>query len=69
MIERKVKMVRALERGLQVLAEIERRQGANLHELHMALGYHSWRALVREGKLTTPAAAETMAEAILGAGS
>lgn len=38
MIERKVKMVRALERGLQVLAEIERRQGANLHELHMALG-------------------------------
>jgi len=38
LIERKVKMVRALERGLQVLAEIERRQGANLHELHMALG-------------------------------
>ncbi|MBO9668981.1 MAG: helix-turn-helix domain-containing protein [Sphingobium sp.] len=38
MIERKVKMVRALERGLQVLAEIERRQGANLHELHLALG-------------------------------
>ncbi len=37
-IERKVKMVRALERGLQVLAEIERRQGANLHELHLALG-------------------------------
>lgn len=38
MIERKVKTVRALERGLQVLAEIDRRQGANLHELHMALG-------------------------------
>jgi len=38
LIERKVKMVRALERGLQVLAEIERRQGANLHELHTALG-------------------------------
>jgi len=38
MIERKVKTVRALERGLQVLSEIDRRQGANLHELHMALG-------------------------------
>jgi IclR family mhp operon transcriptional activator len=38
LIERKVKMVRALERGLQVLSEIERRQGANLHELHQALG-------------------------------
>jgi len=38
LIERKVKLVRALERGLQVLAEIERRQGANLHELHLALG-------------------------------
>lgn len=37
MIERKVKTVRALERGLDVLAEIERRQGANLHELHLAL--------------------------------
>jgi len=36
-IERKVKTVRALERGLDVLAEIERRQGANLHELHLAL--------------------------------
>jgi IclR family mhp operon transcriptional activator len=38
LIERKVKTVRALERGLDVLAEIDRRQGANLHELHMALG-------------------------------
>lgn len=38
MIERKVKTVRALERGLQVMAEVERRQGANLHELHVALG-------------------------------
>lgn len=38
MIERKVKTVRALERGLQVLSEIDRRQGANLHELHLALG-------------------------------
>lgn len=33
-----MKTVRALERGLQVLAEIEKRQGANLHELHVALG-------------------------------
>lgn len=38
MIERKVKTVRALERGLQVLSEIDRRKGANLHELHLALG-------------------------------
>lgn len=38
MIERKVKTVRALERGLQVLTEIDRRKGANLHELHLALG-------------------------------
>ena len=38
MIERKVKAVRALERGLQVLSEIERTNGANLHELHLALG-------------------------------
>lgn len=38
MIERKVKTVRALERGLQVLGEIDRRKGANLHELHLALG-------------------------------
>ena len=38
MIERKVKTVRALERGLQVLSEIDRRNGANLHELHLALG-------------------------------
>ena len=38
MIERKVKTVRALERGLQVLSEIDRRKGANLHELHQALG-------------------------------
>ncbi|MBT2187025.1 IclR family transcriptional regulator domain-containing protein [Sphingobium nicotianae] len=38
MIERKVKTVRALERGLQVLSEIDRRHGANLHELHLALG-------------------------------
>jgi len=38
LIERKVKTVRALERGLQVLSEIDRRKGANLHELHLALG-------------------------------
>jgi len=38
LIERKVKTVRALERGLQVLSEIDRRNGANLHELHLALG-------------------------------
>lgn len=38
MIERKVKTVRALERGLQVLSEIDRSKGANLHELHLALG-------------------------------
>jgi len=38
LIERKVKTVRALERGLQVLSEIDRRRGANLHELHLALG-------------------------------
>ena len=38
MIERKVKTVRALERGLQVLTEIDRRKGVNLHELHLALG-------------------------------
>ncbi|HWW63765.1 MAG TPA: IclR family transcriptional regulator C-terminal domain-containing protein [Sphingomonadaceae bacterium] len=38
MIERKVKSVRALERGLDVLFEIRRRRAASLHELHQALG-------------------------------
>lgn len=37
MIERKVKSVRALERGLDVLTEIQRRRATNLHELHTQL--------------------------------
>jgi len=38
MIDQKVKSVRALERGLDVLMEIQRRRAASLHELHAQLG-------------------------------
>jgi IclR family mhp operon transcriptional activator len=38
MLERKVKTVRALERGLDVLLEVQARKAASLHELHQALG-------------------------------
>lgn len=38
MIERKVKTVRALERGLDVLLEVQSRRAASLHELHLATG-------------------------------
>lgn len=38
MLERKVKTVRALERGLDVLLEVRARRAASLHELHLALG-------------------------------
>jgi IclR family transcriptional regulator, mhp operon transcriptional activator len=38
MLEQKVKSVRALERGLDVLLEIQSRRAASLHELHKALG-------------------------------
>jgi IclR family transcriptional regulator, mhp operon transcriptional activator len=38
MLEQKVKTVRALERGLDVLIEIQSRRAASLHELHKALG-------------------------------
>jgi IclR family mhp operon transcriptional activator len=38
MLERKVKTVRALERGLDVLLEVQARRAASLHELHLALG-------------------------------
>jgi len=41
---------------------------AQLPLLHLALGFHSWRALVREAGLDAPAAAEAMARAIEGAG-
>lgn len=34
MLERKVKTVRALERGLDVLLEVQARKAASLHELH-----------------------------------
>lgn len=36
MLERKVKTVRALERGLDVLVEVQTRKAASLHELHLA---------------------------------
>ena len=36
MIERKVKSVRALERGLDVLLEIQRSRATGLHDLHLA---------------------------------
>ena len=35
-IHRKVKPVRAVERGLDVFLELQRRRGASLHELHLA---------------------------------
>src|SRR6185503_11664971 len=38
MIERKVKSVRALERGLDVLLEIQRSRAASLKELHQSTG-------------------------------
>jgi IclR family transcriptional regulator, mhp operon transcriptional activator len=38
MLNQKVKSVRALERGLDVLLEIQSRRAASLHELHNALG-------------------------------
>jgi IclR family transcriptional regulator, mhp operon transcriptional activator len=38
MLEQKVKSVRALERGLDVLLEIQSRRAASLHELHVAVG-------------------------------
>jgi len=38
MLNQKVKSVRALERGLDVLLEIQSRRAASLHELHEALG-------------------------------
>jgi len=38
MIDHKVKSVRALERGLDVLIEIQRSRAASLHELHLKLG-------------------------------
>jgi IclR family transcriptional regulator, mhp operon transcriptional activator len=37
MLEQKVKSVRALERGLDVLLEIQTRRGISLHELHQSL--------------------------------
>jgi IclR family transcriptional regulator, mhp operon transcriptional activator len=37
MLEQKVKSVRALERGLDVLLEIQARRAVSLHELHQAL--------------------------------
>ncbi len=37
MLEQKVKSVRALERGLDVLLEIQSRRATSLHELHQAL--------------------------------
>ena len=38
MLERKVKTVRSLERGLDVLLEVQARRAASLHELHLAVG-------------------------------
>ena len=37
MLEQKVKSVRALERGLDVLLEIQSRRAVSLHELHQSL--------------------------------
>lgn len=37
MLERKVKTVRALERGLDVLFEVQARRAVSLHELHQSL--------------------------------
>nr|WP_171798491.1 MULTISPECIES: helix-turn-helix domain-containing protein [unclassified Novosphingobium] len=38
MQDRKVKTVRALERGLDVLLQVQARRAASLHEMHVALG-------------------------------
>jgi IclR family transcriptional regulator, mhp operon transcriptional activator len=38
MLEQRVKSVRALERGLDVLLAIQQRRATSLHELHQALG-------------------------------
>lgn len=38
MIDRKVKSVRALERGLDVLSEVRRHRAVGLHDLHRATG-------------------------------
>lgn len=38
LLEHRVKSIRALERGLDVLAELRQRRAASLHELHLALG-------------------------------
>ncbi|OYX61054.1 MAG: IclR family transcriptional regulator [Novosphingobium sp. 32-60-15] len=38
MLEQRVKTVRALERGLDVLIEVQTRKAASLHELHQATG-------------------------------
>lgn len=38
MLDRRVKTVRALERGLDVLIEVQTRKAASLHELHLATG-------------------------------
>ncbi|WP_338468333.1 IclR family transcriptional regulator C-terminal domain-containing protein [Novosphingobium sp. ZN18A2] len=38
MLDRKVKTVRALERGLDVLLEVQARRAVSLHELHQATG-------------------------------
>lgn len=38
MLEQRVKTVRALERGLDVLVEVQTRKAASLHELHQATG-------------------------------
>jgi IclR family mhp operon transcriptional activator len=37
LLDSKVKSVRALERGLDVLLELQRRRAASLHDLHLAL--------------------------------
>lgn len=38
LLDHRVKSIRALERGLDVFAELQRRRAASLHELHQALG-------------------------------
>jgi len=38
MIDRKVKSIRALERGIDVLLEVQKSGGISLHELHLRLG-------------------------------
>lgn len=46
----------------------EELSGPQLAMLHLALGFHSWRTLVREAGLTDAAAADAMVRAIEGAG-